>query len=171
MASIKSIILGDEYSRLRGVAILIVLLASMFFPFAHVDGDNKPTYAVNFFFVCVLNIFMVIAWAVNILTVPQDWRGAFPFDWINLSPAAAISSMFVGSLLIIDVRPAKWIGVVILISLALSFHRTATLNWVLYPYLVGAWLWGAGCLAAGLMCFFSPGGAGARAVPTSSDSR
>ena len=144
-------------TRMHGVVIILLLAASIVIPFSTIGGKHNLLYELNFFMLCLFDMGLTCSWAFDLLSGHHSWGYGLPFELINFSPVSALLAIIICALLLVRVRPPRWFGIVTLVGLATSFHPTAGFEDVLYPYLPGAWLWGAGCLAAGLMPLLARG--------------
>jgi hypothetical protein len=143
--------------RAVAVAIFLVLVVSAFLPFSMIKDRSGVIYEINFFLLCGFDLVLLLNWAVDLLSGQHSWGYGLPTELINFSPIAEVLAIIGCLLLALRVRPPRWLGVATLVALATSFHPTGGFEDILYPYLVGAWLWGAACLAAGVLCLVSPG--------------
>lgn len=139
------------------LVVILVLLCSPLFPFVASSevappggsGGHLVASGFEFFFMCLLDGFIFLAGIVSVLTGQGSSTDGFPFELINLAPAAGLLSVGVCVLAILGRKQPRVLGMLAIGALLTSFHSTFAMDMYYFDsFLPASWVWGGACIAA-----------------------
>lgn len=146
--------------RAVALGLTVLLLVSMSLPFAALAGGELPARGFEFFFLCLLDIYLLLASIVSLISGQNLFSGRLPFELMNLSPFAWAMAAYI-CVLVIAGRPVRRVWTLAMVAaLITTFHATfAPDNYYYSEFLVGGYLFALTTIAVAILGFAYRAGA------------